>query len=153
MKTLITIALLCLLTSAYSQEEMSDGFIATELIFGKLPRSTSEPCGFGRGICKFKTSEPIASSNASATFNKNQTLTIHIKRNKITLEDEVKIVGHEIDKETNPEELFFLMQEELEIPEDARAALKLPEKLNTLAIGEYPVVLTEKEFIITLKII
>ncbi|WP_213524259.1 hypothetical protein [Nonlabens sp.] len=98
MKILIPIALPCLLTSAYSQEEISDGFIATELIFGKLPRATTEPCGFGRGICKFKTNGSIASSNASATFNKNGTLTILIKRDKITLEDEVRIVGMKLIK-------------------------------------------------------
>ena len=61
-------------------------------------------------------------------------------------------MGEELHEETNLEELTFLMEEELELPEEERLALKLPEYLTTIAVGEYPIKVTEKEFIITLKL-
>ncbi|WP_415181348.1 hypothetical protein [Nonlabens sp.] len=86
-------------------------------------------------------------------FNLDQTLTIYIHRDQISLEDEIKIGGQEINKETNLEEFTFLMEEEIEIPEETRMPLKVPEGLTKIATGAYPVTVTEKEFIITLKLI
>jgi hypothetical protein len=45
------------------------------------------------------------------------------------------------------------MEEEIEIPEETRMALKVTEGVTKIATGAYPVTVTEKEFIITLKLI
>ncbi|WP_438968636.1 hypothetical protein [Nonlabens sp.] len=147
MKNLITIALLCLLTSAYSQEEISGNNIDTNLTFGKYT-----DCFRPGGICTFNKNTKEKTANSQSVFNKDQTLTIYIHRDQITPVEEFKILGEELHEETNLEELTFLMEEELEIPEEARLALKLPEYLTTIAVGEYPIKVTEKEFIITLKL-
>jgi hypothetical protein len=148
MKKILTIVMLCLLTSAYSQEEIRDRSIDANLSFGKYT-----DCLRPGGICTFKTNEATEKFNTKVVFNKDKTLTIHIKRDQITLEDEIKIGGQEIKKETNLEEFTFLMEEEIEIPEETRMALKVPEGVTKIATGAYPVTVTEKEFIITLKLI
>lgn len=148
MKNLITIALLCLLTSAYAQEEINENSIEASLSFGKYT-----DCLRPGGICTFKKSTEEKNPNTQAVFTKDKTLTIYIKRDAITLEDEVKIAGQEINKNTAIEELTFMMEEELILNEEAIKALQLPENLTTIATGSYPLLVTEKYFIITLKLI
>jgi hypothetical protein len=148
MKNIITIALLCLATSAFSQEEISDRFIDVNLSFG-----TYTDCFRPGGICTFKVNQSTKKSNTQVVFNEDQTLTIVIKRDQITLEDEIKIVGQEITKDTVIEKLRFLMEEELELDKETRMALKLPEEVTKIGIGAYLITVTENNFIITLKLI
>lgn len=152
MKNLITIALLCLLTSAYSQEEINENAVEVELTLGRFPNGEIEPCS-GRGACSFQAHNSLETSNAVARFNKDQTLTIYIKRDQISEEDELKIAGQEINRNTEIEELTFLMEEELELNVEARDSLRLPEHLTTIATGTYPLIVTEKYFVVTLKLI
>jgi hypothetical protein len=148
MKNIITIVLLCLATSAFSQEEISDHRIDANLSFGKYT-----DCFRPGGICTFKTNESTEKSNTKVVFNKDQTLTIVIKRDQITLEDEIKIVGQEITKDTAIEALRFLMEEELELDKETRMVLKIPEEVTKIGIGAYLIRVTEKNFMITLKLI
>lgn len=148
MKNLITIALLCLFTSAYSQVEINENAIEASLSFGKYT-----DCLRAGGICTFKKNTEEKNPNTQAVFTKDKTLIIYIKRDAITPVDEVKIAGQEINKNTAIEELTFLMEEELILNEEARKALQLPENLTTIATGSYPLIVSEKHFIIILKLI
>lgn len=152
MKNLITIALLYLLTSAYSQEEINENAVEVELTLGRFPNGEIEPCS-GRGACSFQTNSSLETTNALAYFNEEGFLTIYIKRDQITKEDEAKIAGEVIDKNTEIEELTFLMEEELELELEARDALQVPQHLTTIATGTYPLIVTEKYFVVTLKLI
>jgi len=137
-----------LATSAFSQEEISDRSIDSYLSFG-----TYIDCFRPGGICTFKVNQSTENSNTKVVFKKDQTLTIVIKRDQITLEDEIKIVGQEITKDTAIEALRFLMEEELELDKETRMVLKLPEEVTKIGIGAYLITVTEKNFMITLKLI
>jgi hypothetical protein len=152
MKKLIIIAMLCLFTSVYSQEEISED--AIEIIFsaGRFPNGKGEGCK-GRGSCGFTMSKSVDSVNSQAYIDKDQNLVVHIKREKISNEDELKIVGQEISIYTEMEELSFIMEEELPLNKEVITALKITDNLTTIPIGEFPITVTEKEFIITLKLI
>jgi hypothetical protein len=56
-------------------------------------------------------------------------------------------------KDTAIEALRFLMEEELELDKETRMALKLPEEVTKIGIGAYLITVTEKNFMITLKLI
>jgi hypothetical protein len=100
------------------------------------------------------TSEkPKISSNAKILVNEDQTLSIYIDRNKTTTEDEIKITGLLINKDTDLEKMTFVMQEDFIINKSILQSIKLPENLSIIPTGEYPIIVTEKEFIITLKLI
>jgi hypothetical protein len=152
MKNLILIVILCLFTSAYSQEEISENPV--EIIFsaGRFPNGEGEGCK-GRGSCGFTTGNSVESVNAQIYIDKEKNLKVHINRDKISLEDEIKIVGQEITINTEMEELSFIMEDELSLNKEVTTALKITDNLTTIPIGEFPIQVTEKEFIITLKLI
>jgi hypothetical protein len=152
MKHLITIALLCLFTSAFSQVRTIDNNSFVSLTFGSKP-SGNDPCGWSRGICSMTSEKPKISSNAKILVNEDQTLSIYIDRNKITTEDEIKITGLLINRDTDLEKMTFVMQEDFIINKSILQSIKLPENLSIIPTGEYPIIVTEKEFIITLKLI
>lgn len=127
MKNLITIALLLLLTNAYSQEETIDPPIDTHIGIGKW-----SDCFRRGGICTFEKKVDGKSANSLSVFNEDGTLTVRIRRDQITPVEEFKLLGEELHKESNPEKLTFLMEEELMIPEDVRQALKIPADLTKL---------------------
>ena len=148
MKNIIAIALLCLTTYAFSQAGATDHSIDANLSFGLY-----SDCFRRGGICNFNQSVAETRANTKVVFNQDQTLTIQIKRAQITLEDEVKILGQEIDRNNENDGFTFLMAEILELDNEMRMALKLPEELTRLATGTYPIIVTNDYFTVTLKLI
>lgn len=147
MKNIITIALLFLSSTAFSQVET---FISSEYAVSTLGSYSN--CT-RRGLCAIKGSLDISKSNTRTIINEDNTLTLIFERDKLTKEDELKILGKEININTEIEDFTFLMEEALVLDQETRKALNFPHNFTTITTGTYPIIITEDSFTVTLKLI
>jgi hypothetical protein len=149
MKKIIHIALLCLTTIVFSQEEKLDTKATTfaKLTFGRYGADCS-----GRGTCSFNTQATKAQANTKLIYNKNESLTLIIDRTKITLEDEIKIVGKQLTKNSKVNDFLFVMEDDFILDTTQQSNLKLPNDLSYIPKGNYPIQITNDTYIITIKL-
>lgn len=149
MKKRLYIALLCITSIAFSQNKKASTIatVNTQITFGRQ----SLDCR-GRGTCNFEKAENIENANATATYNKDNTVTLIIDRTKITKENEVKIVGKPLDDVFKVNELVFVMDEDFVLEKEIKSSLKTPEQVTKLAKGNYPIQITKETITITIKL-
>ncbi|WP_290700713.1 hypothetical protein [Lacinutrix sp.] len=153
MKKIIYIVLLCTISIAFSQEKRTEKrteektAINTELKFGKYT-----DCLRPGGICTFNVNSNKSQTNTTATYNKDNTVTLIIDRTKITKEDEVKIFGKQLDDVFKVNELVFVMDENFVLEKEIKSSLKTPEQVTKLAKGNYPIQITKETITITIKL-
>jgi len=147
MKKITTIALLFLSLNAFSQVETFITSIYATSTFGSYSNCTR------RGLCAVKASIDNSKSNTQTIINEDNTLTLIFERDQLTKEEELKILGKEINLNTEFENFTFIMEETLEPDEETRKALNFPQNLTTITTGTYPIIITEESFTVTLKLI
>jgi hypothetical protein len=147
MKNIITIALLFLSLTAFSQVETLVTSVYATSTLGSYSNCTR------RGLCAIKESLEISKSNTQTIINEDNTLTLVFERNKLTKEDEIKILGREININTAIDSLTFIMEEALVLDEETRKALNFPQNFTTITTGTYPIIITEDSFTVTLRLI
>ncbi|MCP4052318.1 MAG: hypothetical protein GY739_04475 [Mesoflavibacter sp.] len=142
MKKIIYIAMLCLPFIALSQANK----LSTEanLTFGRHSLDCS-----GRGTCSF-TSPDNKQANTEIIYNKDNTLSLIIDRTRITMEDELKITGQNLQETYRSEDLTFVMEEDFEIPIEIKTKLNMSS--NLIVKGTYPIQVNETHFIITITL-
>ena len=97
MKNIITIALLFLSLTAFSQAETFISSVFATSTLGSYSNCTR------RGLCAIKESLEISKSNTQTIINEDNTLTLVFERDQLTKEDEIKILGKEININTPTE--------------------------------------------------
>lgn len=147
MKNIITITMLFLSLTAFSQVETLITSVYATSTLGSYSNCTR------RGLCAIKGNLDISKANTQTIINEDNTLTLVFERDKLSKEDEIKILGQEININTEMEDFTFLMEEALVLDEETRKALNFPQNFTTITTGTYPVIITEKSFTVTLKLI
>ena len=113
--------------------------------FGRLGSDCS-----GRGVCSFNIDSNKAQVNSQLIYNEDYTLTLIIDRNKITKEEEVKIVGEILTETSKVNEITFLMEDELVLKDETKTTLKITNQLTKIAKGNYSALITKNTITLTL---
>lgn len=147
MRIFFYIAMLCITSIAFSQQQKTTQTtsINAMLTFGRLGLDCS-----GRGACSFKTTENREDTNAVATYNKDNTITFIIYRSKITKEDDLKIVGQPLTRDSKVSDLTFVMEDDLILDTYTKSRLHTPLQLTKIPKGNYALSITEDTYTITL---
>ena len=149
MKKNIYMALLCITSIAFSQEQKSNESLTANatLTFGRYGKDCS-----GRGICSFSISADQSVANALATYNKNKTLTLTIYRDKLSADERYKIVGNYSTLNTKISEPVFVMDEALKLSTSVKNSLRKEASFNEIVKDNYTIKVTEETYVITLKL-
>lgn len=149
MKKYITIALLCLLNIAFSQDsaELNEKEMNTEIAFGRFT-----DCLRGGSICVFRPSVEQSNSNATIFLEKNNRLTIKIEKNKISKTSEFNLFRNEVSTLKNLDNQAFLMEEDLYLEEEVIRAIDPRATFTKIVKGNYPITISENYYTITLKL-
>ena len=150
MKNIIYIALLCLTSIAFSQNQKSaiEASINAKITFGRNGADCS-----GRGTCSFNTNTNKASANAQIISNRDSNIiTLIIDRTKITNQEEIKIIGQPLSSDSIKKEFAFIMEDDFTLEAETKLQLKAPIQLTKIAKGTYPISITKETFTITFKL-
>lgn len=149
MKNIRYTVFLCLHAIAFSQAQNQTENISIqgEVAFGKYT-----DCLRPGGICTFGSSNNKAHANTQITYNMDNTITLIIDRNKMTKDDEYKMLGQHLEANSKVNELTFARDEDLVLENDLKTSLKIANHLTKIAKGSYPVLINEHTITITLKL-
>ncbi|MEP0266823.1 hypothetical protein [Dokdonia sp.] len=143
MKTiLITLFLVCNITIAFSQTTM--------ITIGSRTGCT------GRGICTITNTpdtdnKTVNTNNASFIHIKEGTTVLRIYRNKLTQDEQDRVLGTSITSK-NKDSLQFIMEEALSLSEQVTAIISITrsKQITELEAKTYPTIITEDYIDITI---
>jgi hypothetical protein len=138
-KTYIYIILLCLPLFTFSQNQAKVTSVNVDITWdGRQCRGTN-------GICDISESNNNKVSGSSAIIdNIDNTIVFAIDRSLLSLGEELKIVGENLDVLSNTEELFYVLEYDFNFNINDRAL--------EIAKGNYPIIITKETITITFNL-
>jgi len=147
MKIFINIALLCITTIAYAQELKAIHQIEVNTNWEGRPR-----CNGGHGLCAITLSNLNSQTNTTISYYENGKVDFTIDRSKITIKEELKIVGVELSSATTENELIYAMKDDYFLNSEVTTNLKLSSEYIKIPEGNYPIKVTKDQLIISFNI-
>jgi len=112
---------------------------------------TGRGCRGTNGLCNIDVSTG-SSSNALLQNHDNETITLSINRELLTIEEESNLVSVRLTKNSAESEFIFIMEDDFELDSQTKTSLNLPQGEHSIEQGEYPVEITNEYIIIWFKI-
>jgi len=147
MKIIIHIALLCITTIAFTQEQKTAHQINVNTSWEGRPR-----CNGGRGLCAINSSSNTRQANTTIYYYENNKVGFIIDRSKIDKEVEIKIIGIELSSTSIDKEFSYIMNEDYLLNLEAQIILKTSSKFTKIPKGSYPIKLAKDTIIITFNL-
>lgn len=129
------------------QVEVNQKLISAEITFGRLGHDCK-----GRGICSFNTTSNTTKHNTQIKYHEDNRITLVIDRTRITKEEELKIVGQDLEVNTKIKEGLFVLEDDFILEALIKSELKTPHQITKVAKGNYSLLISKDTFTITLKI-
>lgn len=146
MKNIIRIALLCITTSAFSQQEKQQNIMTANTSWN------GKRCNGSHGLCYINSTNNKAETNTKIIYNQDNTVTFIIDRSKITKEDEAKIISVNLNASFKPSQSIFIMEDDFELEMDDKSRLQIPLQLTKIPKGNYVLTITKDTFTIIFKL-
>jgi len=109
-------------------------------------------CRGTHGLCNIDPEAKVSETNTSLVYNQDNTITLTINRDKITIAQEIEILGQTIASITSYEGLYFEMEDDFIIESNLQSELSIQGSPPTIASGNYLIVVTENELIINFNL-
>ncbi len=139
MKKIIYAILLCIPLVSFCQENKTSNETDVNITWdGRHCRGTN-------GLCNISNTEDNkVLSNATIIDHKDGTITFNIDRNKLSNEEQLKIVGRELTPLLESNDFIYALDYDFEFA--------MWDKTNVISKGNYPLIITKDTITITLNL-
>ena len=110
-------------------------------------------CAGGLGLCGIKSITEDNSSIVSAKRVASDAVLLIIEKQKLSIENQISLVGKEFSKINGNEKLNFIQEVDIVFEQETLIKLGINPKYSVLKSGLYDIEISEKDVLITIKLL